>query len=283
MRRLSLLLLVIVSSCAALAGAPAERLLARVPDDAALVVLVPSVEKLVSGIAAFGKSVGVDDLADMDTQGLVGGLSLVDEVEGLSIGGPLLLAMSPSRNEPLLMCLVKDGEAWRGAAGAEQTEGGLYRIPFCCDQDRVIPVLFKDEYKWHRKQGWFWRKMPIRTRSDEKLLRDSCSYNVFAMCPGVHDCRRTQRALVCRLFPFEPFLDDDSCVRGLVYQIGESEGCSLVGKPQRIYNPTYIVNAIRVWQELVDVFPEEKDMYMDESRKLRKKATQTGEPVRFFK
>jgi hypothetical protein len=31
-------------------------------------------------------------------------------------------------------------------------------------------------------------------------------------------------------------------------------------------------NCIRVWQELVDIFPEEKDMYIRESRKLRYQA-----------
>ena len=156
-------------------------------------------------------------------------------------------------------------------------------VPYCCDQERVVPLLFKDEYNWHRKQGSFWRKMPIRTKSDEKLVRDCCSYNIFSMCPGVQHCRRTQRALVCRMFPFEPFLDDTGCVIGLVYQIGENEGCSLVGKPQGIYNPTYIANSIRVWQELVDIFPEEKDMYIRESRKLKYKSAQIGASVRFFK
>ena len=85
------------------------------------------------------------------------------------------------------------------------------------------------------------------------------------------------------MFPFEPFLDDTGCVIGLVYQIGENEGCSLVGKPQGIYNPTYIANSIRVWQELVDIFPEEKDMYIRESRKLKYKSAQIGASVRFFK
>jgi len=162
---------------------------------------------------------------------------------------------------------------------AQQNDG----VPYCCDQERVVPLLFKDEYKWHRKQGSFWRKMPIQTKSDERLVRNSCSYNIFAMCPGFQNCRRTLRALICRMFPFEPFLDDKGCVLGLVYQSGENEGCSLVGKPQRIYNPKYIDNCIRVWQELVDIFPEEKDMYIRESRKLRYQVAQMGESVNFFK
>ena len=156
-------------------------------------------------------------------------------------------------------------------------------VPYCCDQEKVVPLLFKDEYKWHRNQGAFWRRMPVQSKLDKKLVQDSCSYNIFAMCPGAHNCRRTLRALVCRLFPFEPFLDDKGCVVGLVYQNGENEHCSLVGKPQRIYNQTYIRNSIRVWQELVDTFPEEKDMYLLESRKRKVKAARLKKPVRFFK
>ncbi len=154
-------------------------------------------------------------------------------------------------------------------------------VPYCCDQEKLVPVLFKDEYKWHRKQGDFWKKMSIQTKSDKRLVQDSCSYNVFATCPGVKNCRRTLRSLACRLFPFEPFIDKTGCVMGLVYQNGENECCSLFGKPQRIYNQTYIRNAIRVWQELVDIFPEEKDMYMLESRK--RQAARMGKSTRFFK
>jgi hypothetical protein len=156
-------------------------------------------------------------------------------------------------------------------------------VPYCCDKEKLVPLLFKDEYKWHRKQGAFWRKMPILTKSDKRLVQDSYSYYVFAMCPGVQNCRRTLRALVCRLFPFEPLLDNKGRVIGLVYQNGENESCSLFGKPQRIYNQTYIRNCIRVWQELVDIFPDEKDIYMRESRKRKRQASRTREPVRFFK
>jgi hypothetical protein len=156
-------------------------------------------------------------------------------------------------------------------------------VPHCCDREKVQPLLFKDEYEWHRKQGTFWRKMPIKTKADKKLVQDTCSYNVFAVCPGAQECRRTLRALVCRLFPFEPFIDNKGFVLGLVY-IGDKNGdCALMGKPRRIYNPAYIRNCIRVWQELVDTFPEEKDMYMCESRKRKRREARMGKTVRFFK
>jgi len=155
-------------------------------------------------------------------------------------------------------------------------------VPYCCDQEKVTPVLFKDEYQWHRQRGGFWRKMPVKTKSDRKLVEESCSYNVFAVCPGVQNCRRTSRSLTCRLFPFEPFLDSTGCVKGLVYQDGDNRSCSLREKPQHMYNQLYIRNAIRVWQELVDTFPEDKDLYMRESRKRTRQAARADKPVCLF-
>jgi hypothetical protein len=156
-------------------------------------------------------------------------------------------------------------------------------VPYCCDREQVTPVLFRDEYRWHREQGTFWKKMPIKTKRDKKLVEETCTYNVFSVCPGVESCRRTLRSLSCRMFPFEPFLDKTGTVTGLVYQDGENERCPLVGKHRRHYNQAYIRNAIRVWQELVDTFPEEKEMYLRESRRRKRLATRTGKPLRIFK
>jgi len=38
-----------------------------------------------------------------------------------------------------------------------------------------------------------------------------------------------------------------------------------------------------VWQGLIDIFPEEKDMYIRESRKRKRQAARTGKPASFFK
>ena len=96
-------------------------------------------------------------------------------------------------------------------------------VPYCCDREQVTPVLFRDEYRWHREQGAFWKKMPIKTKKEKKLVEETCTYNVFSMCPGVESCRRTLRSLSCRMFPFEPFLDKKGAVIGLVYQDGDNE------------------------------------------------------------
>lgn len=133
MKRLWVLItLVLALPVSGAADAPLERLLAQVPDDAALIVVVPNLEKLASGIAAFGKAIEVDDLADLRAPQLLAQLDLLDEVAGLDVGGPLLLARAPDQSTPLILATVKDAEAWKQAVGAQETEGGLLRVQVCC-------------------------------------------------------------------------------------------------------------------------------------------------------
>ena len=132
------------------AGSPVDRLLTHIPDETALVIVVPSIEKLVAGINAFGQHIGVDDLSDLDARALLDNLELLDEVKGLNIGGPLLLALEPERNAPLLLCTVKDADTWKSAIEAKPAEEGLYRIPICCDYgfagfDRDILLIAEDQ------------------------------------------------------------------------------------------------------------------------------------------
>ena len=136
MRCLALLSLIIALPAAVAqtdppAEPPIERLLAHVPADAPLVFAVPSIEKLTNGLAAFGETIGVDSLADLKTATLLAQLDLLDDIEGLDTGGPLLIAQYPARPTPLLLCLLKDRDAWKRSAKAEDMDGDLLRVCVC--------------------------------------------------------------------------------------------------------------------------------------------------------
>lgn len=155
-------------------------------------------------------------------------------------------------------------------------------IPYCCDDELVAPILYREELAWHRKNGKFWGKMPVRNSADRKMVRELCSYNVYAECPGPQRCVRSKRSLVCMAFPFEPHVDRDGKVLGLVFIDEGSEECPLVRKPLRIYNPLYITNAIQFWQELIELIPDEKELYTSESRKRERRAKRRGERIRII-
>jgi hypothetical protein len=156
-------------------------------------------------------------------------------------------------------------------------------IPYCCNTTNVVPILFRTEYGMHRRRDGFWTRFRPRTKAERRMIEEACDYNVFCTCPGPAGCRRSRRALVCRTFPFEPHLDTGGRVMGLAYQDETNPGCPLNGKPSRLYNPAYIRNAIRFWMELTAAIPEERRLYMAESRKRERRALRTGRPYRLFR
>ena len=156
-------------------------------------------------------------------------------------------------------------------------------IPLCCDQRQVVPVLFRAEWKWLRQRSDIWKRMPIRTRMDRQLAAKLTDYALMGVCKSVKTCKRGHRSLVCRAFPFEPYVNSKGKVHGLVFQSPDPQKCPLVKYPRKAFNDRYVRDAITFWQELVDAIPEEKALYMYESRKHKRRAARKGRKLRIFK
>ena len=156
-------------------------------------------------------------------------------------------------------------------------------VPFCCENEYVAPILFHEEYRWHRMKGKFWKRASLKNKDIKKMVDESVSYYVYAQCPGPSQCSRTKRAIVCRTFPFEPQVCECGSVLGLVYIDSGSDNCELIGKPQKIYNPQYIVNSITFWKELFARYPDERDLYIDESKKRLRRLKRQGKKLKIFK
>jgi hypothetical protein len=156
-------------------------------------------------------------------------------------------------------------------------------IPKCCENEFVVPVLFRDEFKWHRKNGKFWKRMPPKTKEIRTFIEESETYYVFSQCAGPKNCLRSKRSFNCMIFPFEPYISRDGDIMGLMYAEGDKDTCPLIGKPAKTFNPAYIANSIKFWQELFELYPEEKEMYMEESRKRERKAKRKGKRFRILR
>lgn len=153
-------------------------------------------------------------------------------------------------------------------------------FPVCCENEDVVPVLFHEEYKYHWKNGRFWKRMPPITKEIKEFIEESEDYYVFAKCPGVAKCDREKRSLNCRTFPLEPYLDKKGEITGLAYADARQVNCPLIGKPMTIFNPDFMRNAITFWGEMFALYPEEKEMYMDESRKRDRRITRAKERLK---
>jgi hypothetical protein len=144
-------------------------------------------------------------------------------------------------------------------------------IPVCCGNEDVVPVLFHEEYKYHSRNGGFWKRASTDNKEIKKFIDESEDYYVFSECPGPAGCQRSKRSLNCMTFPLEPHVTKDGKVVGLAYADARDVNCPLIGRPQKIFNPLFIRNSIKFWEEIFELYPEEKEMYIEESKKRERK------------
>lgn len=113
------------------AGWPADvqQVLKRVPDDARLVFVVPSLERLEQGLTAFGSATGARRLASLRIE-LVFRRLLGQRAGALRPGGPLALARAGAHRGSILIGLRSPAAAWNDSEPAEVLADGsrLYEL-----------------------------------------------------------------------------------------------------------------------------------------------------------
>ena len=97
---------------------PVDQALRHVPTDAALALIVPDFDAVISGLNAFGNGAGLDSLAELKGIEILDG-PLDGNVVGIDLDGPLVVAMLPVPRDPVLIVSLKEAEVWKQAVGAE--------------------------------------------------------------------------------------------------------------------------------------------------------------------
>lgn len=154
-------------------------------------------------------------------------------------------------------------------------------VPVCCHADSIVPVLYKAEYAVLRKRSKLWGPYRPRTKKDEEMVRERRSCDVFAECRGHQYCERENRSLACRTFPFEPYLDHDAELAGLIWYYDLAHLCPLIESKHRI-RPRFIRECVSLWDKLFDAIPEERDYYFAASQSIRRSFGQRRRPIPVF-
>jgi hypothetical protein len=143
-------------------------------------------------------------------------------------------------------------------------------VPVCCESDSVVPILYKNEYKYVSSKCSLWREFYPETKEDKKLIEESGYDDVLCICRGAKDCNREYRSMVCRTFPFYPYLDKKGNFLGLTYNYDFEGSCLLIGRP-KIVNTEYIHQAIDAWKYIFKIDSAEKQAHMDYARTIDRK------------
>ena len=142
-------------------------------------------------------------------------------------------------------------------------------VPVCCDRERIVPVLYKTEYRLLRTRSSLWSPYQPRTAQQVKLGDDLRDCDKLCQCEGVAHCELENRSLACRTFPLEPYLDHTGILVGLVYNWDFDGTCPLVGSRYRI-RQQYVDECMAMWEKAFAWSEEEWDYYFEHSETLRR-------------
>lgn len=140
---LSLLLLAALPSAQAASEPPltavdpgVATLLAQVPDDVHMLVIVPNVARLTAGVTAFGRAASIEDLCAVSATQVLAD-TLGDSARAIRADGPAILAFSARRDEPLLLATVSKENDWRTDSSSRQLSDEVLLHEFGADQHVV--------------------------------------------------------------------------------------------------------------------------------------------------
>lgn len=151
-------------------------------------------------------------------------------------------------------------------------------IPFCCDDEWAVPVLYRTEWAFLKARTDLWRRFRPRNRTERRMVEETHEDHVFAVCRGAHACDRRFRSITCRIFPFYPFLDPEGNLLGLVYNYTLEGKCVLVDRPRWVTR-RYRREALRFWRRLLERLPEEKAFFIRESAQFRRIMSRRKKPI----
>lgn len=150
-------------------------------------------------------------------------------------------------------------------------------VPVCCHAPSVLPVLYQAELALLQKRSDLWRKH-VPTGADAPLAARARPCDVFAVCKGHLHCERDNRALACRTFPFEPYLDHDDAFAGIVFAYDMAHLCPLIHGEHAI-EPGFVAECCAMWRQLFQFDDDERRFYAGLSRTLRRQFGGSGDAI----
>ena len=170
---------------------------------------------------------------------------------------------------------LSDEEIANFDCGAVCAKKNRNKIPYCCDVDSVIPVLYRAEFEYFQKRSKLWREFRPRSRHEKKMVAELEDYYIMAKCRGPAKCERKHRGLVCRNFPTYPYFDKAGRLVGLFFSRTLNGNCVLIDRPDLI-RKKYIKSQMKFWNYLFDRMEGEREFHMKFAQTSEKRLKSIG-------
>jgi len=152
--------------------------------------------------------------------------------------------------------------------------------PPCCSASEAVPSVFDWEWRYleARTRMWSRWKPPDAGRAG-RFEGGGC--DILVRCLGADRCERAYRSFCCRVFPLEPYVENDWKMTGLVFNTDFDTLCPLASRPRDL-RPEFVRACLRGWTWLLGVQEGELGIYRDWSQTQRRRAGRSGLPLMGF-
>ncbi len=143
-------------------------------------------------------------------------------------------------------------------------------VPFCCDLRHTVPAAYRAEWNLLRTSSNMWRRWKGRNRDETIRLRsETPDEQVLISCLGHKGCQRQFRSIVCRAFPFYPYITNQGKFIGLTYYWEYEDRCWVINHLEAV-TVKFVSEFIATFDDIFTHIPQEKENFRYHSSKMRR-------------
>lgn len=143
-------------------------------------------------------------------------------------------------------------------------------VPFCCDITHAIPSAYQAEWEFLQANTNLWHLWQGPTASETERIRSIAPEGqVLIACLGHSQCQRQYRSIVCRAFPFFPYITRQGEFIGLAYYWEFEDRCWVISNLDAV-EQDFRAEFVAFFDRLFLILPEELEVYRQYSSTMRR-------------
>jgi hypothetical protein len=145
-----------------------------------------------------------------------------------------------------------------------------YGVPFCCDTRHAVPTAYFAEWDYLETNSNMWHIWEVEDRAEtERLRAEAPEGQMLIECQGHLRCQRGFRSIICRAFPFFPYITRQGDFIGLSYYWEYEDRCWVINHLETV-TPTYIAEFVAAFEAIFAHYPADREIFHYHSTIMRR-------------
>jgi len=143
-------------------------------------------------------------------------------------------------------------------------------VPFCCDTRHAVPSAYQAEWDYLKANTDLWHLWEGASPAEVARLRKQAPEGqVLIACLGYSLCQRNYRSLVCRAFPFFPYITQQGEFIGLTYYLEYVDRCWVISHLEKV-SLDYRTEFVAAFDLLFQQMPADREDFRHFSAMMRR-------------